>query len=119
MVAAPAMRQVRHPRDGFATDFTDREVWSLALRRRDAYGVAGRSGLGADGAGPPFGLDSALVRLDARLARGAALGEGQRLEPPEPDDPPAVAADPVLVPRQTLERCVDLRASRLSRSSIA
>src|SRR5207249_2048173 len=53
MVAAPAMRQVRHPRDRFATDFTDREVWSLALRRRDAYGVAGRSGLRADGGGPP------------------------------------------------------------------
>src|SRR5439155_12202800 len=40
MVAAPAMHHVRHPRDGFATDFTDREVWSLALRRRDAHSVA-------------------------------------------------------------------------------
>src|SRR5437016_14411405 len=101
MVAAPAMCQVRHPRDGFATDFTDREVWSLALRRRDAYGVAGRSGLGADGAGPPFGLDSALARLHARLTRGAALGEGQRPDPSEPADCAAVAAAAVLIPTPT------------------
>ena len=156
------MHYVRHPRDGFATDFTDREVWSLALRRRDAHSVAvghaaeqdrqsqtvavdfgsaretkmtiscdlwfsrtsgvplkissacrkgrpGRSGLGADGAGPRLGLDSALARLHARLTRGAALGEGQRPEPPEPDDRAAVAANSVLVPRQTLESGVDLR----------
>src|SRR5207245_6315060 len=38
-----------------------------------------------------------------------ALGEWQRLEPPEPDDRAAAAADPVLVSGQTLERSVDLR----------
>src|SRR5207302_11241616 len=74
-----------------------------------AGGGAGRSGLGADGAGPPFGLDSALARLDARLTRGAALGEGQRPERSEPDDCAAVAADPVLIPSQTLESGIDLR----------
>src|SRR5436309_13046214 len=72
-------------------------------------GRPGRSGLGADGAGPRLGLDSALARLHARLTRGAALGEGQRPEPPEPDDRAAVAANSVLVPRQTLESGVDLR----------
>src|SRR2546430_12851905 len=48
-------------------------------------GRPGRSGFWTDGAGPPFGADSALARLHSCLTRGAALGEWQRLEPPEPD----------------------------------
>src|SRR2546422_9323714 len=67
-------------------------------------GRPGRSGFGPDGAGPPFGADSALARLHSCLTRGAALGEWQRLEPPEPDDRAAAAADPVLVSGQTLDR---------------
>src|SRR5439155_25667617 len=43
------------------------------------------------------------------LTRGAALGEGQRPEPSEPDDCAAVAADPVLIPSPTLESGIDLR----------
>src|SRR5437867_12579279 len=72
-------------------------------------GRPGRPGSWTDGAGPPFGADSALARLHSCLTRGAALGEWQRLEPPEPDDRAAAAADPVLVSGQTLERSVDLR----------
>src|SRR5207245_9961226 len=41
--------------------------------------------------------------------RGAGLGEGQRPERSEPDDCAAVAADPVLIPSQTLECGIDLR----------